>query len=100
LDVWERALADVPQLAESDVIADVPQSVPQPIESVAQAGKWRIEVTHAGQRWHWRKGRGKDRQHRPGGRFEQLSQERQAEYEQNKIKRLTLISSRSVDHAA
>jgi hypothetical protein len=45
---------------------------------------WRIEVTHAGKRYQWRKGSGKERQSRKGGRFNTLEIERQAVYEKNR----------------
>lgn len=48
---------------------------------------WRVEVQKRGKYWQWRIGRAEKRKSRYGGKFELLSEERQAQYVQNKEKR-------------
>jgi hypothetical protein len=48
---------------------------------------WRVEVQRRGKYWQWRTGRAEKRKARYGGKFELLSEERQAQYAQNKEKR-------------
>ena len=48
---------------------------------------WRIEVQKRGKFWQWRRGSKAQRQARYGGKFDLLSDERKAEYEQNKARR-------------
>jgi len=48
---------------------------------------WRIEVQRRGRYWQWRTGRAEKRKSRYGGKFELLSDERKAQYVQNKEKR-------------
>ena len=50
------------------------------------AMRWRVEVQKRGKYWQWRFGSGRMRISRYGGKFELLSQERQAEYAQNKAR--------------
>ena len=51
-------------------------------KNLASTG-WRIEVTGGGKYWQWRRGSGKRRESRYGGKFRELSPERQAAYRQN-----------------
>jgi hypothetical protein len=48
---------------------------------------WRVEVQKRGRYWQWRMRRADKRKSRYGGKFELLSEERQAQYVQNKEKR-------------
>jgi hypothetical protein len=79
----------VPGLAEADVPALAARDVPALAARAGTSPEWRIEVTRRGKYWQWRKGRDKDRQSRYGGKFELLSNERKAEYHDNKAKRQT-----------
>lgn len=56
---------------------------PLPVMAV----RWRVEVQKRGRYWQWRSGRGALRQSRYGGKFALLSDERKAQYEQNKERR-------------
>lgn len=77
---WEAAIPD-------SILDDVADTEDVPALRDAGTREWRIEVTRRGKYWLWRRGRAKNRQSRYGGKFELLSPERQAAYEQNKAKR-------------
>ena len=97
---------DVPLLAEDDNDTDVPL-LPEdvtPLENASvpllsdddngTAPNWRIEVQKRGRFWQWRRGRNESRVCRYGGKFDNLSDERKAEYHEririkNKAKRHT-----------
>jgi hypothetical protein len=58
----------------------------EPLPPFDPAG-WRVEVKEKGRYWCWRKGIRAARQSRYGGKFDLLSEERQAEYGRNKARR-------------
>lgn len=74
-EAWESALPDA-------VLDIEPETVP--VMAHATGSDWRIEVTANGRYWQWRLGRGPNRKSRYGGKFEQLSAERQAAYHDNR----------------
>lgn len=67
-------------LADDDETGDVPSV------EIDTAG-WRTEVLARGRYWQWRKGRNGNRVGKYGGRFADLPEDRQHEYQRNKRKR-------------
>jgi hypothetical protein len=79
----------------------VPQGIPQITSLVAAviaakdrtdanyltATGWRVEVTHRGKYYFWRRGWGRTRESQTGGKFAALPQERQAAYRKNAERR-------------
>ena len=49
----------------------------------AVSAQWRTEVQKRGRFWQWRRGSHQNRQARYGGKFELLTEERQAQYGEN-----------------
>ena len=79
-------------LLPDDVIPLDNDAVPLLTPDNGTAHQWRIEVLKRGRFWHWRKGRNESRIGRYGGKFELLSDERKAAYNErirlkNKAKR-------------
>lgn len=79
--------SDVPELC-SATKNDVPEAGVPELDDAGDVPEvvkgWRVEVTHNGRYYHWRKGSHANRQTKNGGRFEQLSAEQKANYERNR----------------
>lgn len=79
--------SDVPELYSATKNDEPETGVPElgdagDVPEVAKG--WRVEVTHNGRYYHWRKGSHANRQTKKGGRFEQLSAQQKASYERNR----------------
>lgn len=87
---WEIALPEA-------VLTIDPDYVPVLAHQSDADTAWRIEVTGQGRYWQWRRGRGTNRKSRYGGKFEQLSQDRQAAYHQNRRTKARTPAAASAD---
>jgi hypothetical protein len=88
----EKAIAALPQeLPQSEIalpqieslIAAVIQEKETNDANELSTTGWRIEVTHRGRYYFWRRGWGERRESRTGGKFAALPQERQSDYRKN-----------------
>lgn len=92
---------------------EVVDNVPNTLDLIEQAIKaqfgtyqkpmgtgWRIEVIQRGKGYIWRKGRAHERESAPGGRFIELSPERQAAYYANIERREAIATAKARNIAA
>lgn len=106
-------IEDVLESTRNDILVRVPESVPERdsvpenvpeietlvnevLEQIDSGTRdsgtlsgtgWRVEVTNNGRYYTWRRGRGKNRESRTGGKFSDLSADRQAAYYKNREER-------------
>ena len=85
---------DAVPVVANDTVPLLATLKPSAFERVAIGPGWRIEVTGKGGYWQWRSGSGSSRKSIYGGKFENLSPERKAQYERNKTTKARRTSKR------
>jgi hypothetical protein len=80
-DVAAAHIAALPQIDE--LVAAVLENKESVDANNLISTGWRIEVTHRGRYYFWRRGSGANRESETGGKFAALSDKRKAEYRKN-----------------
>ena len=78
---------------------ELPNQLPNPATATKQR-RWRSEVIKRGVYWIWRRGTAENREWRKGGKFGELDEQRQIDYQTNVSRRANAKAKRQAKSAS